>query len=255
MVTYANKEQAAAAFSAIDGISWPEESRPKLTVSFISSQELQEVLTAKPQTKTTGVKKESRPTKALDELFRKTKAKPVIYWLPLTDEEVAKKTKELKKREQKKRKAQIRSLKFERKIAVLGQKRKPQHRVKVERDDVRHHPNDPRDLDQNPDRERTQNRKQMKPKMSVLQRVLILFQNLTPLLQNLNLRLSRRVPCLRNQDNAKNPVPILLIMAQNPNQLLTRVNRKGNQLHLVLPDRSPALQNTNPRNPADAAAD
>ena len=28
------------------------------------------------------------PSKSLDDMFRKTKAQPAIYWLPLTDEEV-----------------------------------------------------------------------------------------------------------------------------------------------------------------------
>jgi len=97
LVTYENKEQAAAALTGIDGISWPEDSRPKLTVSFIAPQEVQEALATKSNTKTNN-SKESRPTKALDELFRRTKAKPAIYWLPLTEEDIAKKEKEAKKR-------------------------------------------------------------------------------------------------------------------------------------------------------------
>jgi hypothetical protein len=100
MVTYENKEQAAAALGGIDGTSWPEENRPKLAASFISTQEVQEALAAKSQVKPN--EKESRPTKALDELFRRTKAKPVIYWLPLTADEVARKDKELKQREDRK---------------------------------------------------------------------------------------------------------------------------------------------------------
>lgn len=31
---------------------------------------------------------EEPPAKLLDDLFRKTKATPCIYWLPLTDEQV-----------------------------------------------------------------------------------------------------------------------------------------------------------------------
>lgn len=31
---------------------------------------------------------EDPPAKLLDDLFRKTKAAPCIYWLPLTDEQV-----------------------------------------------------------------------------------------------------------------------------------------------------------------------
>lgn len=33
-------------------------------------------------------KTEDPPAKLLDDLFRKTKAAPCIYWLPLTDEQV-----------------------------------------------------------------------------------------------------------------------------------------------------------------------
>jgi hypothetical protein len=34
------------------------------------------------------VKTNEPPAKGLDDYFRKTKTKPAIYWLPLTDEEV-----------------------------------------------------------------------------------------------------------------------------------------------------------------------
>jgi hypothetical protein len=34
------------------------------------------------------VKTNEQPMKGLDDYFRKTKAKPSIYWLPLTEEEV-----------------------------------------------------------------------------------------------------------------------------------------------------------------------
>jgi len=34
------------------------------------------------------VKANEPPTKGLDDYFRKTKAKPAIYWLPLTEEQV-----------------------------------------------------------------------------------------------------------------------------------------------------------------------
>lgn len=35
-----------------------------------------------------GEKKEEVPAKLLDELFKKTKVLPSVYWLPLTDEQV-----------------------------------------------------------------------------------------------------------------------------------------------------------------------
>lgn len=37
-------------------------------------------------------KTEDPPAKLLDDLFRKTKAAPCIYWLPLTDEQVRNKS-------------------------------------------------------------------------------------------------------------------------------------------------------------------
>jgi apoptotic chromatin condensation inducer in the nucleus len=41
---------------------------------------------------------EEPPAKLLDDLFRKTKAAPSIYWLPLTDEQVAEKMAQEKER-------------------------------------------------------------------------------------------------------------------------------------------------------------
>lgn len=39
------------------------------------------------------VEKEQQPIKTLDDLFRKTETKPHIYYLPLTEEQVAAKKK------------------------------------------------------------------------------------------------------------------------------------------------------------------
>lgn len=41
------------------------------------------------------------PAKLLDDLFRKTKAVPCIYWLPLTEEQIAKRETEKKEVEEK----------------------------------------------------------------------------------------------------------------------------------------------------------
>lgn len=38
------------------------------------------------------------PAKGLDDYFRKTKAKPAIYWLPLTDEQVVERTRRQEQR-------------------------------------------------------------------------------------------------------------------------------------------------------------
>ena len=43
------------------------------------------VITIKPEEKP----KEEKPTRVLDDLFRKTKTTPSIYWLPLSPEEVS----------------------------------------------------------------------------------------------------------------------------------------------------------------------
>ncbi|CAN7992337.1 unnamed protein product [Ixodes hexagonus] len=43
-------------------------------------------------------KQEDTPAKLLDDLFRKTKATPCIYWLPLTDDQIAHKEEERKQR-------------------------------------------------------------------------------------------------------------------------------------------------------------
>ncbi|KAG1688198.1 Apoptotic chromatin condensation inducer in the nucleus [Nymphon striatum] len=47
----------------------------------------------------TSTKEEEPPAKLLDDLFRKTKATPCIYWLPLTDELVKERIEERKKRD------------------------------------------------------------------------------------------------------------------------------------------------------------
>lgn len=43
-------------------------------------------------------KQEDTPAKLLDDLFRKTKATPCIYWLPLTDDQIAHKEEQRKQR-------------------------------------------------------------------------------------------------------------------------------------------------------------
>jgi len=50
---------------------------------------------------------EEPPAKLLDDLFRKTKAIPCIYWLPLTDEQVAEKMAEEKERQARKEKVRL----------------------------------------------------------------------------------------------------------------------------------------------------
>ena len=42
--------------------------------------------------------KEEAPAKLLDDLFRKTKATPCIYWLPLTAEQIADKERQRRQR-------------------------------------------------------------------------------------------------------------------------------------------------------------
>jgi hypothetical protein len=74
-------EEAKAAKQDLDGIKWPPHG-VNLEVSFVSKS-TEENSGGNSSSSTTITTSDS-----LDKLFRKTKTKPHIYWLPLTDEEV-----------------------------------------------------------------------------------------------------------------------------------------------------------------------
>ncbi|XP_014672713.1 PREDICTED: apoptotic chromatin condensation inducer in the nucleus-like isoform X2 [Priapulus caudatus] len=72
--------------------------------------------------------KEEAPAKLLDDLFRKTKAVPCIYWLPLTDEQIAIKENERKQRKEEREKRQALMEKMEREKAEESRRKERETR-------------------------------------------------------------------------------------------------------------------------------
>jgi len=99
-VTYADITQAQVARDAIYGVRFPTMDRKTLLCEFVSQEEVEAVTTKEPQISAPVVKKvRSAPTAKLDNLFRKTNAKPAIYWMPVSDDEIAARTKTQKEAE------------------------------------------------------------------------------------------------------------------------------------------------------------
>eukprot|EP01103_Thecamoeba_quadrilineata_P017760 TRINITY_DN644_c0_g2_i1.p1 TRINITY_DN644_c0_g2~~TRINITY_DN644_c0_g2_i1.p1 ORF type:complete len:480 (-),score=206.69 TRINITY_DN644_c0_g2_i1:126-1565(-) len=124
-VTYQNKEEAIATREAVYDLDWPVHNNKRLVAEFSTKDELdrasrrsgqktagnqQQTQThqqpsssssssstpstssqQKPAEKKTGSAKEEAPSLTLDTLFRKTKAKPCIYYLPLNEKEIEEK--------------------------------------------------------------------------------------------------------------------------------------------------------------------
>uniref|UniRef100_A0A7S3Z964 SAP domain-containing protein n=1 Tax=Lotharella globosa TaxID=91324 RepID=A0A7S3Z964_9EUKA len=91
--TYKDPAEAQTAYKAIHNLRWPDHSPKKLRVRYVQEDEAIEAarpkLAAREEPKRKSEKKAQ--LKALDELFKRTKAKPMLYWKPLTDEEVQEK--------------------------------------------------------------------------------------------------------------------------------------------------------------------
>lgn len=129
-VIFETEEQATATLDATYNLGWPKENNTRLAPKYVPEQEARDAIDVARGTKVAGLnvggkeegksgtaeRKEQRvsgrgrqpdldkqPAAAaangtaaaealsLDDLFRKTEAKPCIYWLPLTDEQVARK--------------------------------------------------------------------------------------------------------------------------------------------------------------------
>eukprot|EP01087_Luapelamoeba_hula_P007907 TRINITY_DN1946_c0_g1_i1.p1 TRINITY_DN1946_c0_g1~~TRINITY_DN1946_c0_g1_i1.p1 ORF type:complete len:336 (-),score=65.13 TRINITY_DN1946_c0_g1_i1:12-1019(-) len=113
-VTYEHVAEAVATRKVVDGVIWPPQntSRP-LRAEFVASdanpgkptnEEASATITLSSgrtvtrdparNTRTTNLLKPvpcSKPQPSLEQLFQKTKCKPAIYYLPLTDEQIARK--------------------------------------------------------------------------------------------------------------------------------------------------------------------
>lgn len=93
-VTYPNADIAKKTSTALDGKVWPAENGRALKVAFVD-QTAMDIATNGEQAASRvhdDDSDKSQPTKrqkvTIDEFFLKTEAKPVLYYLPLTDEQV-----------------------------------------------------------------------------------------------------------------------------------------------------------------------
>jgi len=93
-VIYETEQEATATRNALHNLVWPPSNKTKLQVDFSNENDGRKFIsggaTEKPKDKTPPPQEK---VLTLDDLFRKTAAKPAIYYLPLTDNEVETKKK------------------------------------------------------------------------------------------------------------------------------------------------------------------
>ncbi|CAH0492862.1 unnamed protein product [Peronospora farinosa] len=97
-VTYLTSEIAEKARAALDGKVWPPENGRSLSVKLINctamevAQHGEANIPDQAKSKiSSGVQSAQRPKVTIDEFFQKTETKPVLYYLPLTDEQIKQK--------------------------------------------------------------------------------------------------------------------------------------------------------------------
>jgi len=108
-VTFADITEATRTRNEVYGIIWPPHNKGEpLIADFVSPEEKSGALqkqSIQREEKRRKIAPEPQPTSRLDQLFRKTTAKPPIYYLPLTDQQVQeKKAKKEAEREERRRK-------------------------------------------------------------------------------------------------------------------------------------------------------
>lgn len=84
-VTYSNAEEAKSARDHVHGLCWPDDERPPLDCELCDSSEVKDAVKEKSKKVR---KKKDRPTAPLDMLFKRTRAKPQIYWLPVAAKDI-----------------------------------------------------------------------------------------------------------------------------------------------------------------------
>eukprot|EP01135_Chromosphaera_perkinsii_P005754 Nk52_evm54s359 gene=Nk52_evmTU54s359 len=90
-------DSATKTREAINGKTWPDVHGKELHVVFSSAEEFEKVSSthernvSRRNTADSSVRATNAEVETLDELFRKTKTKPNIYWLPLTEAQVQRK--------------------------------------------------------------------------------------------------------------------------------------------------------------------
>lgn len=157
-VVYNSVEEAAASRQALHGIKWPTTSPKILAVDFADNDEMARD-TEGALGKTNGKERESKLEKVvkkdrpvveekpaaeveeeeedqknagnlLDNLFRKTKTTPCLYWLPLSDEQIATREREREER----RKARQEEIEKENKERKERQEQREKEREKEKRE-------------------------------------------------------------------------------------------------------------------------
>ncbi|CAI5724167.1 hypothetical protein KXD40_001028 [Peronospora effusa] len=97
-VTYLTSEIAEKARAALDGKVWPPENGRSLSVNLINCTAMEvaqhgeaNIPDQAKSKNSSGVQSAQRPKVTIDEFFQKTETKPVLYYLPLTDEQIKQK--------------------------------------------------------------------------------------------------------------------------------------------------------------------
>lgn len=98
-VMYETETEAIACCKSVHGLQWPEDSVATLSARHVTDEEATDA--ARPSKRKirdheeTNREEPEKKLKTLDELFRRTKAKPSLYWLPLSEEEILQKQRRL----------------------------------------------------------------------------------------------------------------------------------------------------------------
>ena len=100
--------------------------------------------------------KDETPAKLLDDLFRKTKAAPFIYWLPLTASQIAEKE-EMRRQRLAERETRMREVQQRRDEELLQRQREREKQRENERERQRARERD-REKEREKDRQRTRKR-------------------------------------------------------------------------------------------------
>ncbi|XP_074616816.1 uncharacterized protein LOC141876217 [Acropora palmata] len=159
-VVYTNVNDASSCRQGLHGIKWPSTSPKILSVDFADEDEMArdtegllgkakemetEVKTEKPSKKEQTVEKapedvvkeeddQRNAGNLLDNLFRKTKTTPCLYWLPLSDEQIATRDREREERRKARQEERKKEEEAEQKERLERQQQREKEREKEKRE-------------------------------------------------------------------------------------------------------------------------
>eukprot|EP01118_Nematostelium_gracile_P012137 TRINITY_DN4395_c0_g1_i1.p2 TRINITY_DN4395_c0_g1~~TRINITY_DN4395_c0_g1_i1.p2 ORF type:complete len:120 (+),score=36.04 TRINITY_DN4395_c0_g1_i1:562-921(+) len=92
-VIFETEAEAEATRNALHNLVWPPHNHSKLQADFSTEEEAKRLVLGGATTTNNNDRKRPRQEKPkeLTDIFKKTSAKPQIFWLPLTEEEIQKK--------------------------------------------------------------------------------------------------------------------------------------------------------------------